>query len=71
MDFRPLIDKDFVPKHVAVIMDGNGRWAKGQGLKRVLGHKKGVDAVRDTVEAAAELGISERTLYRKIKQYDL
>ena len=53
MDFRPLIDKDFVPKHVAVIMDGNGRWAKGQGLKRVLGHKKGVDAVRDTVEAAA------------------
>jgi len=63
MDFRPLIDKDFVPKHVAVIMDGNGRWAKGQGLKRVLGHKKGVDAVRDTVEAAAELGIEALTLY--------
>ena len=63
MDIALQIDKDFIPKHVAVIMDGNGRWARKQGLKRVLGHKKGVDAVRETVEAAAELGIQALTLY--------
>lgn len=44
-------------------MDGNGRWAKSQGLKRVMGHKKGVEAVRQTVEAAAEIGIEALTLY--------
>jgi undecaprenyl diphosphate synthase len=63
MDLALQIEKDFIPKHVAVIMDGNGRWARKQGLKRVLGHKKGVDAVRETVEAAAELGIQALTLY--------
>jgi len=63
MDIALQIDKDFIPKHVAVIMDGNGRWARKQGLKRVLGHKKGVDAVRETVEAAAEIGIRALTLY--------
>lgn len=63
MDLKSQISKDFMPKHVAVIMDGNGRWAKGKGLKRVLGHKKGVEAVRETVEAAAELGIEALTLY--------
>ena len=63
MDLKSQISKDFVPRHVAVIMDGNGRWAKGKGLKRVLGHKKGVDAVRETVEAAAELGVEALTLY--------
>ena len=63
MDIKSQISKDFVPKHVAVIMDGNGRWAKGKGLKRVLGHKKGVEAVRETVEAAAELGIEALTMY--------
>ena len=43
-----------VPRHVAVIMDGNGRWAKRQGWKRIRGHEAGVEAVRDVVEAAAE-----------------
>lgn len=57
------IDKNRLPGHVAVIMDGNGRWAKQKGLKRVLGHQNGVKAVRDTVEAAAELGINYVTLY--------
>ena len=57
------IDKEKLPGHVAIIMDGNGRWAKQQGLRRVLGHQNGVRAVRDTIEAAAELGIKYVTLY--------
>lgn len=52
-----------VPEHVAIIMDGNGRWAKARGLPRTAGHKKGVDAVRRTVEAARDLGISHLTLF--------
>ena len=63
MDIVSRIDKDFIPKHVAIIMDGNGRWAKNQGFKRVLGHQKGVESVRQTVEAAVELGIEALTLY--------
>lgn len=63
MDLESKIDRKFLPKHVAVIMDGNGRWAKKQGLKRILGHQKGVESVRQTVEAAAELGIEALTLY--------
>jgi len=51
------------PAHVAVIMDGNGRWAKARGLPRTAGHKKGVDAVRRTVEAARELGIGYLTIF--------
>ena len=51
------------PAHVAVIMDGNGRWAKARGLPRTAGHKKGVDAVRRTVEAAGELGIDYLTIF--------
>tara|TARA_B100001057_G_scaffold121432_1_gene120166 strand:+ start:577 stop:1323 length:747 start_codon:yes stop_codon:yes gene_type:complete len=57
------IDKDRIPKHVAIIMDGNGRWAKKNGLLRAIGHKKGVNSVRSTVEASVELGISVLTLY--------
>ena len=57
------IDTDNLPKHVAIIMDGNGRWAKSKGKLRVFGHKNGVTAVRDTVEAAAEIGIQFLTLY--------
>ncbi|MCA0933525.1 isoprenyl transferase [Lutimonas saemankumensis] len=57
------IDKNYIPKHVAVIMDGNGRWARNKGLKRVLGHQKGVESVRQTVEASVELGIEALTLY--------
>ncbi len=51
------------PGHVAIIMDGNGRWAKARGLPRTAGHKKGVDAVRRTVEAARELGIGTLTIF--------
>ncbi len=52
-----------VPVHIAVIMDGNGRWAKARGLPRTAGHKKGVDAVRETVEGAAEMGVKYLTLF--------
>ncbi|MGB0954115.1 MAG: polyprenyl diphosphate synthase [Planctomycetota bacterium] len=52
-----------VPRHVGIIMDGNGRWAKRSGLIRLRGHEAGVEAVRDTVEAAAEWGIEHLTLY--------
>jgi undecaprenyl diphosphate synthase len=52
-----------VPRHVAVIMDGNGRWAERQGLNRVQGHRAGVEAVRATVRAAHELGVRFLTLY--------
>ena len=57
------IDKTNLPKHIAITMDGNGRWAKTKGKLRVFGHKNGVKAVRDTVEAAAEIGIEFLTLY--------
>jgi len=52
-----------VPQHVAVIMDGNGRWAKSRGLPRIAGHRKGVEAVRDLVTACGELGIPNLTLF--------
>lgn len=52
-----------VPRHVAVIMDGNGRWAAARGLPRIAGHKAGVDSVRAIVRAAGELGVSALTLY--------
>ncbi len=52
-----------VPKHVAIIMDGNGRWAQARGLPRSQGHKKGVEAVRAAVRAAGELGITTLTLF--------
>ncbi len=59
----PTIRFDALPKHVAIIMDGNGRWAKKQGKPRVFGHKHGVKAVREATELAAELGIEFITLY--------
>lgn len=62
MDINQL-DKTRLPKHLAIIMDGNGRWAKKQGLLRVRGHEKGAKAVRQTVEACAQLGIQNLTLY--------
>ena len=52
-----------VPRHVAIIMDGNGRWAAGRGLPRVEGHRRGVEALRRTVRAAGELGISILTIF--------
>lgn len=57
------LDMKKLPKHVAVIMDGNGRWAKQKGNPRIYGHRNGVAAVRDTVEAAAELRLEYLTLY--------
>ncbi|NNE71116.1 MAG: di-trans,poly-cis-decaprenylcistransferase, partial [Rhodothermales bacterium] len=52
-----------IPGHVAIIMDGNGRWAKGRGLPRVAGHQEGAASVRDIAEASAQLGIKLLTLY--------
>ena len=63
MSFKALIDPARLPRHIAIIMDGNGRWAKQQGRLRTFGHKHGVKAVRDTVEGAAEIGIEYLTLY--------
>lgn len=52
-----------IPNHIAIIMDGNGRWAKKRGLPRVAGHKRGVDTVKEIVEACAEIGVKFLTLY--------
>ena len=57
------LDTQNIPSHVAVIMDGNGRWAKQRGGLRVFGHQSAITAVRETVEAAAELGVRYLTLY--------
>ena len=57
------IDPDNLPKHIAIIMDGNGRWAQAQGLIRLMGHKAGVKAVKAVVEAAREMAIPVLTLY--------
>ncbi len=57
------INKDNLPTHVAIIMDGNGRWAKNKGKNRIFGHKNGVQSVREVTEAAAKLGIQYLTLY--------
>lgn len=63
MSFKEKINPAKLPLHIAVIMDGNGRWAKQKGKLRVFGHQHGVKAVRDTVEGAAEIGIKYLTLY--------
>ena len=52
-----------IPRHIAVIMDGNGRWAKQRGLPRIAGHQEGVESVRDIVEASGQLGVKFLTLY--------
>ncbi len=63
MDLKNQINKEALPKHVAIIMDGNGRWAKSQGKNRVFGHHEGVKSVREITEAAANIGIEYMTLY--------
>ena len=63
MGYKEQIQVDRIPQHVAIIMDGNGRWAKRQGLARMFGHRQGVETVHRITEAAAELGISYMTLY--------
>ncbi len=62
MNKEELINKG-IPKHVAIIMDGNGRWAKQKGEDRVFGHMNGVSSIRDVLKAAIELGVSYLTLY--------
>ena len=57
------IDRENLPHHIAIIMDGNGRWAKKKFLNRIAGHVKGVNAVREVVTACRELGIKVLTLY--------
>jgi undecaprenyl diphosphate synthase len=63
MSFLDHIDKTRLPAHVAVVMDGNGRWAKVRGLQRTEGHRRGTDSVDDVVRAARELGVKYLTLY--------
>jgi len=63
MSLKTLIDQNRIPQHIAIIMDGNGRWAKEQGQDRLFGHFHGVQSVRDIVEGCAELGVRFLTLY--------
>ncbi len=63
MSFKDKIDKNNLPQHIAIIMDGNGRWAKEKGELRVFGHKNGVTAVREALEASVEIGLKYLTLY--------
>jgi undecaprenyl diphosphate synthase len=63
MQLRKQIDSNKLPSHVAIIMDGNGRWAQQRGLDRIFGHQQGVKAVREVIETAAELEIRFLTLY--------
>ncbi len=63
MSLRLLINNDKLPSHVAIIMDGNGRWAHQRGMDRIFGHRQGVEAVRQVIEGAADLNIKYLTLY--------
>lgn len=63
MSYIDQIDKERIPKHIAVIMDGNGRWAKRRDLDRSFGHREGISAVRRAIEAASKIGIGYLTLY--------
>ena len=57
------LDGQQIPQHIAIIMDGNGRWAKGQNLPRVAGHQRGMEVVKDITKAASDLGVKVLTLY--------
>ena len=63
MTLKEQIDNTRIPKHIAVIMDGNGRWAKERGKPRIFGHQSAIQSVREVTEACAELGVSYLTLY--------
>ncbi len=63
MNLKEQIDPHSLPRHVAMIMDGNGRWAEKKGVERIFGHRNGVESVRQVVEAAGELGVEYLTLY--------
>jgi len=60
---RTIPDTPAVPRHIAIIMDGNGRWAKQRLMPRVMGHQRGVESVRDVVRACRELGVEYLTLF--------
>ncbi|MDO8970429.1 MAG: polyprenyl diphosphate synthase, partial [Saprospiraceae bacterium] len=62
-DLKSQINLEKVPQHIAIIMDGNGRWAKEKGMPRVLGHRSGVKSVREVTEAAGQIGVKFLTLY--------
>ncbi|MDK2903287.1 MAG: undecaprenyl diphosphate synthase [Clostridiales bacterium] len=62
-DLFQAVDKDKLPVHVAIIMDGNGRWAKRRGLPRIMGHKAGMEVIRSVVKMSSRLGIKFLTLY--------
>jgi len=68
MSLRQKVDTDKLPVHIAIIMDGNGRWATRHGKDRIFGHQKGVESVRSVIEAAAEIGIRYLTLYAFSKE---
>lgn len=59
----PVIDHNIIPQHVAIIMDGNGRWAKRRGMPRSMGHRAGADVLKEIVMAADEIGIRALTVY--------
>src|SRR6186713_1845799 len=63
MSLKSQISTEKLPNHIAIIMDGNGRWAKGKGKFRIFGHQNGIKAVRESAEACAEIGIKYITLY--------
>lgn len=63
MDLKDQINLENIPRHVAIIMDGNGRWARQRGKDRNFGHEHGVEAVRETVKAAADLGVEYLTFF--------
>lgn len=63
MSYKEQIDKSRIPEHIAIIMDGNGRWAKAQGLPRTAGHQQGVETVKKITEEATRLGVKYLTLY--------
>lgn len=63
MNYKDNLNLDKLPGHIAIIMDGNGRWAKQKGFLRASGHKEGTKAVRDVVEGCAEIGVKNLTLY--------
>ncbi len=68
IDLKEKIDRSRLPNHVAIIMDGNGRWARERGSHRIFGHQNGITSVRETVEGAGELGIKYLTLYAFSKE---
>jgi undecaprenyl diphosphate synthase len=68
MTFKEQINTDRLPSHVAIIMDGNGRWARQRGMDRIFGHRQGVNTVREVIEAAAELQVRYLTLYAFSKE---